>query len=219
MAFFRSYLLIWTITGAVTLSLSVAVNAEGAESQSSEVRASEGKRALRVLVVYYSRTENTKAMALEIVRRFDADVVRIETDSYGTNFGGWSEANDDAWNEVADVEILPATFDISPYGLIFLGSPIWWYRPAVPLWAFVKRNDFTDKPVVLFNTFNSQFKQEHIDAFAEILAGKGGRLVDHVYVRRGRWFGQMDREELLAAVKELLDAREEQWRGYLQSAP
>ena len=219
MIFFRLLLLTWTVIGAIPLLLPVTVNAEGTDKRSNEVRATEDKRALRVLVVYYSRTENTKAMALEIVRRFNADLVRIETKFYKTGFGGWSEANDDAWNEVADVEILPASVDFSTYGLIFLGSPIWWYRPAVPLWAFVKRNDFSGKPVVLFNTFNSQFKQEHIDAFAKTLEGKGGRLVDHVYVRRGRWYSQMEREELLATVKELLDAREDQWRGHIQPTP
>ena len=179
MAFFRTYLLTWTVMGAVALSLPVTVNAEGAEARPGETRPSEDKQALRALVVYYSRTENTEAMALEIVRRFDADVVRIETDSYDTGLTGWSEAFDDGWSEVSDVDIRPATVDLSPYGLIFLGSPIWWYRPAVPLWAFVNSNDFAGKPVVLFNTFNSQFKQEHIDTFAETLDNRGGRLVDH----------------------------------------
>jgi hypothetical protein len=40
------------------------------------------------------------------------------------------------------------------FNLIILGSPIWYFRPAQPLWTFVEKNNFQGKAVVLFNTFN-----------------------------------------------------------------
>ena len=71
----------------------------------------------------------------------------------------------EAWKEVIITDIKPETIDLSQYNLIFLGSPIWWYRPAVPLWTFVEKNNFKDKIVVLFNTFNSKFKSKYIKSF------------------------------------------------------
>ena len=45
-------------------------------------------KASDVLVVYYSRSGNTEAMAREIARRLQADILRIETKFYGLDFRG-----------------------------------------------------------------------------------------------------------------------------------
>jgi hypothetical protein len=95
--------------------------------------------------------------------------------------------------------------------LIFLGSPIWWYRPAVPLWTFVEKNSFKDKAVVLFNTFNSKFKSEYIKEFIALVKNKEGQFLDHIYVRRGRWYSQLSREKLLEKFNKILDIKEEKY--------
>jgi hypothetical protein len=97
------------------------------------------------------------------------------------------------------------------YQLIFLGSPIWWYQPAVPLWTFVEKNEFHGKQIVLFNTYNSQFKKEYIDEFEQLVTQKGGVFVDHISVRRGRNFNQIDKNELIRQVQQLLIDRENNW--------
>ncbi len=117
-------------------------------------------------------------------------------------------ANNEAWNEVRTTNIKPETIDMSQYNLIFLGSPIWWYRPAVPLWTFVEKNNFKDKTIVLFNTFNSRFKSEYIEKFINLVKKKGGHFLDHIYVRRGRWHSQLSREELLEKFNKILDTTE-----------
>ena len=40
--------------------------------------------------------------------------------------------------------------------LVALGSPVWLFRPAPPLWAFVASHRFDGSQVLLFNTFNSR---------------------------------------------------------------
>ena len=125
--------------------------------------------------------------------------------------GGSVIANIDAWNEQRASVIHPEMMDLSTYKPIYLGSPIWRYRPAVPLWTFVENNDFQDKQIVLFNTFNSQFKAENIAEFQKLVEQKGGVFLDHIYIRRGRVCNQIDREELLKQVRELLAIRERNW--------
>jgi len=41
-----------------------------------------------VLVVYYSRSGNTEAMAREIARKFDADILQIEAERYSLDYRG-----------------------------------------------------------------------------------------------------------------------------------
>ena len=146
---------------AILISVFV-IFAESAQSDEKE------ESSAKALVVIYSYTGNTRAVADEIIKRFKTDTVVIRAKKYDSFMGGM-KANNDAWTEAIYTDIDPETVDMSQYNLIFLGSPIWWYRPAVPLWAFVDRNDFKGKPVVLFNTFNSKFKAKYIDKFISLL--------------------------------------------------
>ena len=163
-----------------------------------------------VLVVYYSRSGNTEAMAREIARKFEADIVRIESEKYTLDYKGWRHANRDADEKVL-AKIEPETVDMEKYRLVFLGAPIWWFRPAPPLWTFVRKNDFTDKNVILFNTFNSRFKIKEIDEFKQEIEEKGGRFADHVYVRRGRVYHQMSGEQLIGESREIVDEKMQEW--------
>ncbi len=163
-----------------------------------------------VLVVYYSRSGNTEAMAREIARKFEADIVRIESEKYTLDYEGWRHANRDA-DEKALAKIEPETVDMDKYRLVFLGAPIWWFRPAPPLWTFMDKNDFSGKNVVLFNTFNSRFKSEEIDEFGQKIEEKGGRFIDHIYVRRGRVYYQMSGEHLIEESREIVDEKMQEW--------
>jgi hypothetical protein len=84
---------------------------------------------------------------------------------------------------------------------VYLVSPTWLFRPATPLWSYVEQTDLSGKEVVLITTGNSRFEQAGTDEFAKRVEARGGRLVRHVFLRRGRIFWQMTREELLDAVR------------------
>ncbi len=170
------------------------------------------KEGSNILVLYYSFSGNTEIMAKEIAIRYQADLVEILAEEYSDNLSGSILANSDAWNEVRDAAITPQTLDLSSYRIIFLGSPIWWYRPAVPLWAFTEKNNFQGQEVILFNTFNSRFKDNHINKFSDLVQANGGRLNDHIFVRRGRWYDQMDQHELIEGIQKLLKSKENRWK-------
>ena len=100
-------------------------------------------------------------MAREIARRFNADIVQIKSEQYSLDYIGWLYANYDSRNN-EESEIEPNVVDMKQYSHIFLGSPVWMFRPAPPLWTFVKSNTFNGKKVILFNTFNSRFKDDEL---------------------------------------------------------
>jgi len=164
-----------------------------------------------VLVVYYSRSGNTEAMAREVARKFNADIVKIKAERYPLDYQGWRNAANDADDKVTMVQISPEIVDMRKYRLVFIGSPIWWYRPAPPLWTFVEKNDFKEKNVILFNTFNSRFKSEEIKKFQGEIEKKGGRLIDHIFIKRGRVYYQKSGEQLIGESKEIIKEKMKEW--------
>jgi hypothetical protein len=64
----------------------------------------------------------------------------------------------------------------------------------------------TGKQVLLVTTGNSGFEQAEIDAFAKRVEAYGGRLMRHIFLRRGRIFWQKSREDLLQEVRAEMEA-------------
>ena len=169
------------------------------------------KEANDILVLYYSLSGNTDIMAKAIAYRYQADLIEIEAQEYSNDIIGSIRANTDAWTEERNSTIDPGIIDLNRYRFIFLGSPIWWFRPAVPLWTFVVKNNFQSQNIVLFNTFNSRFKDKYINEFSDLVKSKGGNLGDHIFIRRGRWYNQLDQNELVEQIQTLIKSKESQW--------
>ena len=83
--------------------------------------------------------------------------------------------------------------------MVVLGSPIWSYSPAPPIWQFVERNRFDAKRVVLLNTFNSRFEPDYIAAFQQKVLQRGARSFENQFIRRGRMGGQLSPQDMLTA--------------------
>jgi len=164
-----------------------------------------------ILVLYYSLTGKTEIMAKAIASRYQTDLIEIEAEEYGNDIIGSIRASADAWTEKRNSTIDPGIIDLNRYRFIFLGSPIWWYRPAVPLWTFAAKNNFQNQNIILFNTFNSRFKDKHIYEFSDLVKSKGGNLGDHIFIRRGRWYNQLDQNELVEQIQTLIKSKEAQW--------
>lgn len=165
----------------------------------SEAYAPVGEPTREVAVVYYSRSGHSEAVAREVARTFNAPIARISAD-YALDFSGQRKAVSDAnAGELPRIEVEP--IDLDPVRRLFLVSPTWMFRPATPLWAYVELTDLTGKEIALIMTGNSRFEQTEVDAFARRVEARGGRLIRHLFLRRGRIFWQKSREDLLAEAR------------------
>ena len=165
----------------------------------SDVYAPTGEPSREVAVVYYSRSGHSEAVAREIARMLNAPIVRITAD-YALSFSGQRKAVFDAnAAELPQIEVEP--LDLDPVRRLYLVSPTWMFRPATPLWAYVERTNFAGKEVVLVMTGNSRFKQSEIDTFATRVEAHGGRLIHHIFLRRGRIYWQKSRENILLEAR------------------
>ena len=135
-----------------------------------------------VLVVYYSATGSTEAVAGYIANVTDADTFAITpAEPYTSDNLNWrdrssrvSKEHDDASLRV--MELTETTVDgWEDYDTVFIGYPIWWGIAAWPVDNFINANDFTGKTVIPFCTSSSSGLGESGELLAE-LAGTGDWL-------------------------------------------
>lgn len=168
------------------------------------VRVSEG--AADTVVVVYSRSGNTLIAAKEAARHFDADLYSIDAPDYPRSLEGQMTASEHAQAERVVCEVRGPSLDLSRYRRVVLATPVWWYRPAIPMWAFAGASDFGGRDVFLLMTGNSRFEQVHIDRFDDLVRSRSGKPVGEAFIARGRVAWQISSDELRAEVRRRLGA-------------
>lgn len=133
----------------------------------------------KVLVVYYSATGSTKAVAETISKTLDADTFEIvPTQPYTDDDLNWNNSDSRVSKEHDDPDsrnvalVLTAVEGWDSYDTVFIGYPIWWGIAAWPVDNFVKDNDFTGKTVIPFCTSASSGIGQSGELLAE-MAGTG----------------------------------------------
>jgi len=133
----------------------------------------------KILVVYYSATGSTKAVAETIADTAGADLFEITpVDPYTSDDLNWTndnsrvsvEHNDESKRDVPLTKTTPDNW--ADYDTVFIGYPIWWGIAAWPVNNFVKGNDFSGKTVIPFCTSASSGLGQSGDLLAD-MAGTG----------------------------------------------
>ena len=133
----------------------------------------------KTLVVYFSASGSTKAVAETIADELDADIFElVPTQPYSSDDLNWTvngsrvnrEHDDESLRDIALTQTTPANWD--NYDTVLIGYPIWWGIAAWPVNNFVKNNDFTGKTVIPFCTSSSSGLGQSGD-FLENMANGG----------------------------------------------
>lgn len=131
------------------------------------------------LIVYFSATGNTEAVAKMIAGAVGGDTFELEpVQPYSDDDLDWTDDNSRVTREhenenERNVELTAEVVDNwDSYGTVFIGYPIWWGIAAWPVDGFVEANDFTGKTVIPFATSSSSGMGESGELLAE-LAGTG----------------------------------------------
>ena len=136
----------------------------------------------KMLVVYYSQTSNTQALAEEIAKRLGADIEAIKAvQPYDGDFQATVERGKQEREEGILPDIQPLTKDVAQYDIIFIGFPVWFGTYAPPVATFLDQVDLSGKKIVPFCTFGSGGLESSVkdlavaEPNAEILPGYGVR--------------------------------------------
>ncbi len=135
-----------------------------------------------ILVLYYSQTSNTKAVAEEIAKQLGADIEEIvPVNPYDGDFQATIERCMQEKEQGVITEIQPLASDINKYDVVFIGYPVWFGTYAPPVAAFLKQTDLSGRKIVPFCTFGSGGLESSVKELAEqqpnaeILPGYGIR--------------------------------------------
>lgn len=111
------------------------------------------------LILYYSRTGTTEALATALAEKLGADLARIGCDRYRRGplrylRAGW----DSVRGNLPPIDVPPV--DTSTYDLVLLGAPIWTSHPALPLRAYLASAPVLPARVGLFLTYGGHSPPE-----------------------------------------------------------
>lgn len=172
-------------TTETTVLESETTESETTESKTGtteEAEANTDEESGKVLVVYYSATGHTKAVAEVIADETGADLFEVvPAELYTDEDLDWTESDSRVSIEHDNpddraVELVADTVENwDEYDTVYIGAPIWWGIAAWPVDTFVKANDFTGKTVIPFVTASSSGLGQSGELLAE-MAGAGDWL-------------------------------------------
>jgi len=197
--FFYTIISILVLAAIIAPVMITSIEKSQFDKNSSLLSKSEASKQSDIAVIYFSRSGNTAIMANKIAEMLDAELINIEAPKYEIGLNGL--ANAAVSFQDREVEITPQTIDLAKYTKIYLGSPIWFYRPSPPIWKFAENNRFDGKDVVFFNSYNSNYGQNHIDEFKSLVMKNGAKSFEHKAIIRGRMGSQISTEEFLSEVE------------------
>jgi flavodoxin len=110
----------------------------------------------KVLVVYYTRTGNTKQMADTIQRLAGGDCIELKTvDPYPSSYDAVLEQARREINSGYKPPLSTVIADLDTYDVIFVGYPIWHGTTPPPVATFLSEYDISGKTVIPFCTSGS----------------------------------------------------------------
>ncbi|WP_316795677.1 flavodoxin [Pedobacter agri] len=111
------------------------------------------KNGTKILIVYLSRTNNTKAIAQIIHQKVGGDMVAIEMEKpYPADYKA-TVAQVSNENESGFLPILKTKIEnIDEYGVVFVGFPTWGMALPPPMKSFLRQYNLKGKIIVPFNT-------------------------------------------------------------------
>ncbi|MAX80926.1 MAG: flavodoxin [Crocinitomicaceae bacterium] len=122
------------------------------DSHSNEQRQKENK----TLILYLTRTKNTKAVAEIIQQKVGGNLVELEIQiPYPENYQAHVDQVEKE-NETGYLPPLKTKLDVGNYDTIFIGFPTWGMQLPPPMKSFLKQYNLSGKTIIPFNT-NAKF--------------------------------------------------------------
>ena len=148
-----------TLQGLELLAMLVAAcggsNAEAISTDNGgKIMQSENKtNSSKALVVYYSRSGNTEALARMIGNETGADMFRVTTVTpYPEVYRETTELARAERDNNARPAINGRVENMADYDVVYIGVPNWWSTMPMPMFTFLEQYDLSGKTIVPFVT-------------------------------------------------------------------
>ena len=138
---------------SLIIAATLCLLSSGCEARQRPARAQAPAGERQVLIVYLSRTNNTKAIAEMIHENVGGTLIPLELETpYPADYRAIVQqvARE---NETGYVPPLKTKIDrIEQYGIVFLGFPTWGMQLPPPVKSFLRQYSLKGKTVIPFNT-------------------------------------------------------------------
>ena len=107
----------------------------------------------KVLVLYFSQSGNTEAVANFIHNAVGGDIIKLETETpYPSDYDELVDYAQEEQRENARPVLSTKIDNIDEYDTIFLGYPNWWGDMPMPIYTFLDEYDLSGKTIAPFIT-------------------------------------------------------------------
>jgi len=179
------------ITFSIIVATAICMLSACSKAQSSSTETGEMLKDKNVLIVYLSRTKNTKAIAEIIHKNVGGTLLTLELQTPYPEDYKKIVAQVAKENETGFLPPLKTRIDnVAKYDIVFIGFPTWGMQLPPPMKSFLTQYDLKGKTVVPFNTnagygIGSSFETvKQLAPSSKILDGfstQGGKERDGIY--------------------------------------
>ena len=171
----------------------------------ANTRMKSGLNSGKILIVYLSRTNNTRAIAEIIHKNAGGTLVALELEQpYPENYQATVQQVVKE-NETGYLPPLKTKIDsIQKYGVVFVGFPTWGMKLPPPMKSFLKQYDLGGKTIVPFNTNDGYGIGSSFDTVKELCAKS--KILDGFSIKGGT---ESDGQARLTKVENAKEAETE----------
>jgi flavodoxin len=158
---------------------------------------------MKSLIVYYSYSGNTQKVAYILAeylrQKVEADIIELEPLDESDKF--FPQAIRAFGHKRAQLQ--PVNCDLSAYGLICFGTPVWAFGPAPAMNTYLDDCfGLEDKAVILFTTYGSGTGNRRcLNYMQDILAKKGAQSFSRFSIQQSK---VENKEFVLSKIKEAM---------------
>ena len=137
--------------------------------------------AANILILYYSRTGNTRLCCEALQKDLDADLIEIkDRENRSGGWGFFTGAIGSLFNVHTKIE--PAHPDLAAYRNVIIASPIWTGTLSTAIRTLIDENRWDGKNMVLFTTTNAAEKEKYIEKSKARAAQRGAQVLGYCQV-------------------------------------
>jgi len=152
---------------------------------------------MKSLVVYYSLTGKTRLVAQAIAEALNATLLEIEERRPVPMPFVYLSGSFAAFTNRGS-KINPMDVDLKQYERIFVGSPVWAYRPAPAINSFMYKTNFEGRSVIPFFTMGGDDSKKALANITAKVERRQGKVAGSFAITS---YGVSD-EEIVARAKE-----------------